>query len=676
MSKIQSKENIKDLHVVFKTHLDIGFTDFAYKVKEQYMEDFIPRAIKLSKEIEEKRPDLSFVWTTGSWLIYEALETYQGKQLKEFEQAVSEGQIAWHGLPFTMHSEMMDESLFRFGLSYSKKLDERFGKKTIAAKMTDVPGHTRAIVPLLAEAGIKFLHIGLNPGSTAPDVPKAFVWRHSDGSEITVLYDSKEYGELSILSEYSFGLALASTEDNIGPPDFNSVVNAIDKYQKILPNTNINISTLDDFGKKLYNVRKSLPVFESEIGDTWIHGIASDPLRTSKFLTLQRLRNKLLKKVTTRNEECELKAFSRSLIMIPEHTWGVDVKTYMKDHVNYSSNDLEKLKNTDGYKTLESSWQEQRNFIDHAVCLLGAGDFRKEAEYEMSKITAEYPKREGFDEIKDKNRIFNASWLSLGFNSNTGEISHLHDTGSKKTWAAEKFPLAGFVYETFTAEDYDRFGYQYLRNWPNSLEWVPEDFTKPGIEKLNLKHEIVKPKLKSLWYRGDAAGDNYFILEMNMPKFVVVNYGAPEKITLEIHVHSDEKIIDFDLQWFNKQACRLPEASWFSFSPKIISASCWSIKKMNSWFSPNEVVKNGNRKLHASESVKYDDGVNNLTIVPYDSPLVAPGERSLLNFNNKRPPMKNGVHFNLHNNIWGTNFRMWYGEDTRFRFRLKLDNKK
>ena len=672
MSKSQSIQNIKDLHVVFKTHLDIGFTDFAYKVKEQYMEDFIPRALKLSKEIKEKRPDLSFVWTTGSWLIYEALEIYKGKQLKEFEHAITERQITWHGLPFTTHSELMDKSLFRFGISLSKELDKRFGKKTIAAKMTDVPGHTRAIVPLLAEAGIKFLHIGLNPGSTAPDVPKTFLWRHSDGSEITVLYDSEDYGGLSLLPEFSIGLALASTEDNIGPPDLKSVINALDKYKKMFPGTNINISTLDDFGRKLYSVKASLPIVKSEIADTWIHGIGSDPLRTSRFLQLQRLRNKLLKSVNNSNEEHELKAFSRSLIMIPEHTWGVDVKTYMKDHKNYSPNGLEKLRKTDGFKKLEESWQEQRNFVEQAVSQLDSECFRKKAETALNKIIAKQPETEGFENISDKSRVFNTPWLSIAFDSNTGEICHLRDTNSKRTWATHKFPLAGFIYETFTDEDYNRFGYQYLRNWPNSLEWVPEDFTKPGIEKLNLKHLTVKPKLKSLWLKSEATGDNYFILEMDMPKSVVNNFGAPEKLTLEIHVHSNEQIVDFALQWFNKQACRLPEASWLSFSPIISSASGWSLKKMDSWFSPYEVVKNGNRKLHAVESVKYDDGFDNITLEPLDSPLMAPGERSLLDFNNKRPPMKNGVHFNLHNNIWGTNFRMWYGEDTRFRFRLNI----
>ena len=35
---------IKKILVVFKTHLDIGFTDFAENVTEKYMNEFIPGA--------------------------------------------------------------------------------------------------------------------------------------------------------------------------------------------------------------------------------------------------------------------------------------------------------------------------------------------------------------------------------------------------------------------------------------------------------------------------------------------------------------------------------------------------------------------------------------------------------------------------------------------------------
>jgi len=105
------------------------------------------------------------------------------------EDAISAGDIVWHALPFTTHSELYDADIFRFGLGLSE-LDRRFGRQTIASKMTDVPGHTRAIVPLLivgarhracpqygrgqcpaaTEAGVQFLHIGVNPASSPPDV--------------------------------------------------------------------------------------------------------------------------------------------------------------------------------------------------------------------------------------------------------------------------------------------------------------------------------------------------------------------------------------------------------------------------------------------------------------------------------------------------------------------------
>jgi len=44
----------------------------------------------------------------------------------------------------------------------------------------------------------------------------------------------------------------------------------------------------------------------------------------------------------------------------------------------------------------------------------------------------------------------------------------------------------------------------------------------------------------------------------------------------------------------------------------------------------------------------------------------------LLNFNNDLPDLSQGMHFNLHNNLWGTNFPMWFEEDCRFRFILRF----
>jgi hypothetical protein len=39
------------VHVVFKTHLDIGFTDLAAWVTENYIQAFIPRTIETEAEL-------------------------------------------------------------------------------------------------------------------------------------------------------------------------------------------------------------------------------------------------------------------------------------------------------------------------------------------------------------------------------------------------------------------------------------------------------------------------------------------------------------------------------------------------------------------------------------------------------------------------------------------------
>ena len=54
----------KDILMIFKTHLDIGYTDFSKNVVERYINEFIPGAIKLGYELKDS--DTPFVWTVGS----------------------------------------------------------------------------------------------------------------------------------------------------------------------------------------------------------------------------------------------------------------------------------------------------------------------------------------------------------------------------------------------------------------------------------------------------------------------------------------------------------------------------------------------------------------------------------------------------------------------------------
>lgn len=330
------------VHLIFKTHLDIGFTDLAARVRAQYRCQFIPQAMATAEHFHAENPDNpAFIWTTGAWLIWDYLESGTPEEVRRLEAAIDRGLIAWHALPFTTHTELMSPALFRAGLSYARELDARFGRQTTAAKMTDVPGHTLGMVPLLAEAGVRFLHLGVNTASPVPDVPPVFRWRAPDGSEVIVMYQAS-YGATDFPEDSGVGLAFAHTNDNMGPQTVPQVADVWRNLSHALPRAEIRASTLDVFGAALWDRREMFPVITREIGDSWIHGAASDPVKLSRFRALQRLYDGFADDLTP-----ERLGFGRDLALVAEHTWGVDIKSYLRDTSAWDRPAFEALRTSD-----------------------------------------------------------------------------------------------------------------------------------------------------------------------------------------------------------------------------------------------------------------------------------------------------------------------------------------
>lgn len=658
-------KRLKKIHLLFKTHLDVGYTDYAAKVKEKYFRDYFPKALKTAQTLRWRGMDERFVWTIGAWPVYEYLLEAKGKDRKVMEAALKRGDITWHGLPFTVHSELMDLGLFNFGLGMSKELDRRFGKRTIAAKLTDVPSHTRGIVPLLAKAGIRLLHIGVNPTSTPPAVPSAFVWRHTDGSEIIVIYQKGEYGGLTILPGMDEALLFCHTNDNLGPQSSDNVRAIFHDLKLRYPGVKIVASTLDEYARAVLRQKPKLPVLTAEFGDSWIYGVGTDPTKVRRYLVLRRLRSQWLKDGTAKRLGNRFRDFSRQLIMVPEHTWGLDEKTYLADYRNFSARDFREARKQPHFKAFEKSWAEQRAYVDDAVKALGNTAAGRLAKKKLRESEPRIPKKAGFKKVADPNQAFNTAHFTVRFDPATGAVVQLRDRN--KDWAGKANPLGQYTYELFCQADYDRYLRQYvyggLRHW-----WPADDFAKPGMAYASQRHREWKPRLKCLWMREDSKGTR-FIAELAMPKECVRDYGAPALLFLEYGFPKDRKEVLVDFQWFRKNACRLPEASWLSFCPKVSSSRGWLMEKLGQLISPFEVIRDGNRKMHAVNGLRYvSKDEDRLFIRNIDSPLAAPGERSLLDFNNRQPQLKKGWHFNLHNNLWGTNFPMWFEDDCRSRF--------
>ena len=658
------------IHVIFKTHLDVGYTDFAANVVQHYFDHFIPAAIALARQQREQHGRPTFLWTTGSWLIYEYLEKSPPAARQAMENAILAGDIAWHALPFTVHSENLSPALFKAGLSLSQRLDQRFGRHTIAAKMTDVPGHTRGIVPLLAEAGVQFLHIGVNPASTPPAVPPVFVWRDPSGAELMVMYHKGSYGETMLVPGLADAITFAHTNDNLGPQDEAQLSATYRQLAEQFPSALASPSTLDAFAARLATVREQLPVVTQEMGDTWIHGVGTDPAKEARYRELSRLYEKWLANGAPAET---LHAFSHKLLPIPEHTWGLDIKTHLKDFSAYSAADFKARRADENFLKVEASWQEQRAYIDEALAVLPA-DLRSEADQRLAALTATRPDKSGYTQI-DPAQPGDSLHFAFRFDPLHGGLLALCPKGAQTTrsgrdWAGPRHPLARFWYETFSDADYQRFYRQYLQNLRHTRHWAIPDFGKPGMAAAGAEHHTFLPALTWAGRRETENGPTYLLL-LEMPEQSWTTYGAPRTLSLEVCFPSDRPAVDLTLQWFDKPACRLPEALWLSFIPRVRDPRAWRLDKLGQWVSPYDVLLDGNRHLHAVQrGARYDDGHTSLSIDTLDCALLAPGEPALLNFSNRQPNLRAGLHANLYNNQWGTNFPMWYEEDARFRFTI------
>ena len=407
----------------------------------------------------------------------------------------------------------------------------------------------------------------------------------------------------------------------------------------------------------------------AEIGDTWIHGAGSDPIKVARLRELLRLRMQWLADGRVQRDDPAYSAFSRSLQLVTEHTWGMDEKTHLQDYENYAAEAFQRARSQPNFRKFESSWAEQRRYIDQAVKALGGGSLQDEARAALAAIEPHRPDERNWTRV-DPYQPFGAGRYVFGFND-SGALAYLRDHTSKRTLADPRHTLGQLLYQTFSEADYDRFYRQYIVHKRRTRFWSVADFTKPDMGAAAEAGEWL-PKLERLYiHTGET--EERFLLSLSFPGRPVSQFGAPAEAFVELCVPLEGSEIRFDLQWFDKSACRLPEAIWFSFDPKTRPGGTWEIEKLGAWISPLDVVRKGNRHLHASgRGVRWQRDGQGFDFESLDAPLVAPGQRSLLDFNNRQPAMSKGVHFLLLDNLWGTNFPMWFGEDARFRFTVKL----
>jgi hypothetical protein len=643
-------QQVKSVHVIFKTHLDVGYTDLPSKVEHRYITEFIPKAIAVGNRLRAEGSRDRYVWTTGSWLISAYLQQADPEAVKELEEAIRRGDIVWNGVPYTVESESMSKELFATILRLSRRLDKRFGKKTIAARMSDVPGHTRGVISPLHDAGIRLLDVGCNNQSTVPKVPPVCIWKNIDGKEIILTYYG-EYGGDMILPDGKTAVSVKFTGDNHGPHTLEQVKEIYAGLRKKYPKAEVIASNFNEIAEVLGTMSAQLPVVTSEIGDTWIYGYASSPVMMAKYRALSRLYADWIKNGKINPESDTAIDYAVRLGMIAEHTWGLAGSILN----NYDKTDVDIFnasRHLPQFRRMEESWREKEDNINRAIALLPE-NLQTEAQAAIVDIGNVIPLK------ATDGSAPNQSDDTWGIVVDKDELNILR--------------AGAITYQTFSVDDYLNFYNAYVRGTHNRESNA--EFGNPGLRKTKARSASITAKVGSRAIGTSKNGVEITGKILTFPEHPAIDKRVlPEQVSLQYIVKSCN-VIEMTVSLLNKPANRLPEAYWVSFEPSDITSVF--AEKMGCKVDVLDVVSGGNRQMHCID--RYVDVVTTngtIRITSLDAPVVAIGDRNALNYSAELPDINKGVHFCLFNNLWGTNFTMWWEGSISYKFKITMHDER
>jgi len=459
--ELKPNPDLEEVIVVFKTHFDIGYTDFAESVVRNYGSSMIEAALFNLDASLDMPPEERFAWTLPAWPMKQILDRSKPETRARVETALKNGNFAIHALPFTFETEASDpENLarsFRFSTDISKKYGLELPRD---AKMTDVPSHSWFLPTLLNNAGVQFLHLGCNPASKSPEIPLLFWWEGPDGSRLMTMYYGRYYGTDLVSPEgwpFKTWLALIPTNDNQGAPAAEEVTKILQEIRELAPNAKIKIGRISDFYNSLMRENPDIPIVKGDMPDTWIHGYMSMPkevkisrqVRRDMF-ALEALNTQLNYWSNTSDDISEMigKAAENSLLF-DAHTFGLAMSHGHSGHWAYG--DSFKLLRSQGiYAPIEKSWKDKGDRIYEAEKKIEP-NYKDELQRLARDINIEKPhltvynslpwQRTGMVKLQMRSNNIQGNALK---DLSSGEIISLSNKGNVICFIAEDVPAMGY----------------------------------------------------------------------------------------------------------------------------------------------------------------------------------------------------------------------------------------
>lgn len=687
------------IFLVFKTHFDIGFTKLAREVIDQYAGPMLDEVVRTCDGTADMGA-LRYVWTMPSWPLTVMQQGCADRTA--LDRLIRSGQIAYHALPFTSHFDFSGLEDAIDGLKYAVRLSGEYGLPLpVSAKMTDVPGHGRALPTVLAGAGIRFLHLGSNEFPYTPDVPPLFFWEGPDGSRVLTMYSSGGYGSDLLPGQdwpYPVWMALMHTHDNCGPQSAEMIRTLVAQAREVMPDAEFVCGTMDDFYHALCACDLSqLPVVKGDLADTWIHGVGSYP---EEVRLVRRAREQLAcagAALYASNGDRKEYLYNReragnALALFDEHTWGLDVKTWLPVPRPYDKQAFEAARHTAAYARMEESWREQAaraelaaESAEQALDSARTGDgvvfnsngtaFTGWADgcgYEHSVMLCGQPRLFVRDvpalgtarpepmPVCTGNGLENHRYR-LTVDREKGMITELYDKklGRALLRARDGVGVFAYRYDVYGADDLN----DYLRTYGKRFsDWGVRDNGKDNYPEC--PHRTFAPVCTGIEQDGYT-----LILHYRSQAYETYGDGREIRVMVALPPAGDELFVRVELD--GKARTPYTESGTLAL-PLAADAPRYRLNKNGDLIDPAcDIVPDANHALYCLEhfACAEQDGAG-VCVITHDAPLCAIGETGIYKFRREYEAHLPILNFNLYNNMWGTNFPQWIGGDLSWDFTL------
>ena len=348
----------RTIHLLHHSHVDIGYTHVQDEVKQIQWKN-LESAVKLASESQNYPEGARFKFNSEvMWPIESYLRENTPEKAKVLRDAISKGWIETDAFYANELSELCTTEELVQLTADARRIAAECGVKLQAAMITDIPGWSWGIVPVLAKSGVKYLSLGTNSGdrigSTIKDWgDRPFYWVSPSGEEKILCWihekayslfhtglkydelkyrldEGKIFGYMNELYKNNYPYEIITLRYNIGSdngPTDPTLSEAVKLWNEkyVIPKVKI-MTVSESFSEFEERYGDQIPSVSGAFTGYWEDGAASTALETA-------INRKAAENVNTASalmvmnnnrgyDPVKMSDAWRNVLLFDEHTWG------------------------------------------------------------------------------------------------------------------------------------------------------------------------------------------------------------------------------------------------------------------------------------------------------------------------------------------------------------------